>query len=273
MLAQVASQEFKESQEQVTYLTAGLDPDKGVDKRMASVSSRTGTKAGVLDVAPVTPRLLAGGLLTRAADINDEARREAFSLEQGGKSVDEALLVARLAALGDGCACGGAEGVVVGYVGDDTADTPGRASRLVDFSIKFCGRADVGIPAEPSGVSAIKVHVNVGEVERLEGVHGQVLVVRGGARALLDAHVCDQVGERVGLDGEVDLDIWVLLDGCGNLVNVLDFVLVHSVFVNLELAVGGQSRAVTVGKIVHDECAHEVCATGILGLDVRKVRL
>lgn len=198
--------------------------------------------------------------------------RETLSLEQGRERVDEPFLVAVLVALGDGSvALRDAVGVVVGDVGDDTTDTARRASGLVDLGVELGGRCDVRLPPEPSSVAAVEVHVDVGKIEGLEGVDGERLVDRSSLAALGDVHVGDHVGERIGLDGKVDWDIGVFLDDGGNLVNVLGLVDVLAILVNCELAVGGESSAVTVWEIVDDKGSHELRTVCVLGLDVRKV--
>jgi hypothetical protein len=74
-------------------------------------------------------------------------RGEAFSLEQRRKGVDVALLVAVLVTLCKAVAGRDSEGVVVGDVGDDTTDTAGRASCLVDFGVEFRGGRNVRLPS------------------------------------------------------------------------------------------------------------------------------
>lgn len=44
-------------------LSARLDPDKGISQLVSSIGRRLSTEAGILDIAPVTPRALTGGLL------------------------------------------------------------------------------------------------------------------------------------------------------------------------------------------------------------------
>jgi hypothetical protein len=64
----------------------------------------------------------------------------------------------------------------------------------------------------------------------------------------------------------------VLLDDGGDGVNVL-LVLVETIVSNLQLAVGGKRRAVTVGQVVDDESAHDRrgSTSGVLRFDVSEV--
>lgn len=74
-------------------LTTRLHPDKGINKRRACVGGGTKTKTGADGIAPVTPSQLAGGLLTRAALVNDEVSVPSLSSEEGLESLDVVLLV------------------------------------------------------------------------------------------------------------------------------------------------------------------------------------
>jgi hypothetical protein len=69
-------------QQEITYLATGLDPDKSIDERVVGVGSRSDTEASALDVAPISPSLLASRLLTAAASVNNEVGWEAFGTEQ-----------------------------------------------------------------------------------------------------------------------------------------------------------------------------------------------
>ena len=68
-------------------LAAGLDPDEGVLEWVTGVGAGAGAEAGALDVAPVTPCLLRGGLDTIASYCCErlaEGKRQG-----GGKEWDE----------------------------------------------------------------------------------------------------------------------------------------------------------------------------------------
>jgi hypothetical protein len=101
------------SRSESTYLTTGLDPDESVDQRVASVGSWARTKASTLDIAPVAPCLLAGRLLARTSDIDNEARWEALSLKKRCESLDKALLIAVVVRACDSGASSNSESVVV----------------------------------------------------------------------------------------------------------------------------------------------------------------
>jgi hypothetical protein len=89
----VSTSSLKRHRNAETYLTARLDPDECVDERVTGVGSRTRTKPSTLNIAPVTPLILAGGLLATASNINNEAGGEALLLKKGSKRVDVALLI------------------------------------------------------------------------------------------------------------------------------------------------------------------------------------
>jgi hypothetical protein len=74
------------------------------------------------------------------------------------------------------------------------------------------GRTQVVVPAEPAAVAGVDVHGDVGEVEGLESVCYTIAVAGGRVLAGLEVGVCDQVGERVGLDDEGDGSAGVLLE-------------------------------------------------------------
>ena len=66
---------------ETTYLTTGLDPNKCIDVSVTSVGTRAETKASTRDVAPVTPLLLASGLLSAATSVDDEMGWETLGLK------------------------------------------------------------------------------------------------------------------------------------------------------------------------------------------------
>lgn len=74
-------------------LTAGLDPDEGVDVGVAGVGGGAHTEAGAHGVAPVAPLLLAGGLLAGAALVDDELGVPTGLAEERSERVDVAALV------------------------------------------------------------------------------------------------------------------------------------------------------------------------------------
>lgn len=82
-------------------LTTRLDPDKGINKRVASGTSRADTETSALDVAPVAP-LLAETSDAVAASVDDGLAGHAGGLELGREESDELLLVLGLIPLGIG---------------------------------------------------------------------------------------------------------------------------------------------------------------------------
>ena len=58
----------------------------------------------------------------------------------------------------------------------------------------------VVVPAEPSSVTSIDVHGNVGQVELLERICDTITVTGSRVLAGLEVGVGDQVGKRIGLD-------------------------------------------------------------------------
>ncbi len=249
-------------------LATGLDPDEGIEEAVAGVGGRARTEAGALfsvskfcegdkrdgalethnGVAPVTPLRLAGGLLAVAASVGDEVSREAGVGEERAEGLDVVLLVVVGVALGVRRGGGDAPGVVVGNVGGQAADRSGLAGARVDAGKQIGGGLDVGGPAEPPGVASIEVHGNVGQVELLEGIHGQLLVGRGGAAALGDVHVGDQVGKGVGLNDQDGADIRVLDEERADGADVA-LVVGGTTAGDGELAVGGSSGTKTMSAL------------------------
>lgn len=74
----------------------------------------------------------------------------------------------------------------------------------------------VVVPAEPSSVTGIDVHGDVGQVELLQGICDTLTVARGRVLAGLEVGVGDQVGEGIGLNDESDGSFWVLLEDGNN---------------------------------------------------------
>lgn len=180
-------------------LSTRLDPDDGVDERVAGVGGRAHAKARVLHIAPVAPGLLAGRLHSAAALVDDEVSGEAVLLEEGSDGVDEELLVVVLVALGVGGCGGGVVAVVVGDVGHEAAEGGGLAGFGVDSGEELGRRREVGLPAEPARVACVDVHGDVGEVERLDCVFDTGDVGGLGFLAPGHVHVGDQIAETVGL--------------------------------------------------------------------------
>lgn len=182
-------------------LSTRLDPDDGINKRVASVGRGQAAETSALDVAPVAPLQLLGGLDAAAALVDDEVRVPAVALEQRRDGVDVQLLVVVLVALGVGRSGGGVVAVVVGDVGDQAAEGLGLAGVAPDLREQLGCWAQVGIPAEPSSVASVDVGADVGEVEGLDGVFDTVDVGGLGFLALGDVQVGDEVAETVGLCG------------------------------------------------------------------------
>jgi hypothetical protein len=70
----------------------------------------------------------------------------------------------------------------------------------------------VVVPSEPSSVTSIDVHGDVGQVERLEGVRNTIFVTLSRVLACLQVDVGNQVGEGIRLDNEGDGSVGVLLE-------------------------------------------------------------
>ena len=199
--------------------------------------------AGVyLDVAPVTPLLLAGRLLAVAAGVRDEVGREASGGEQRAQGLDVVLLVVVAVALRVRRGRGDAPGVVVGNVGSETTNGSRLASVLIDAGIQVGSGLNVGGPAEPTGVTSIEVHGHMRKVELLEGIDGQLLVGSRRSAALRDVHVGHHVGKRVGLNDQDGADVGVLHKDLADGVDV-GLVVGGAIAGNSEFAVGGSGRA------------------------------
>jgi hypothetical protein len=131
--------------------------------------------------------------------VGEKVCRKTVFDEQRSECIDVSLLVAVGVTLGVRRASCDAPGIVVGDVGDETANCGRRSCSLVKRGKELSSGLDVGSPAEPSSMTGIKVHDDVLHVERLDGVGGECLVGGGGICALGDIEVSDQVGQRVGL--------------------------------------------------------------------------
>ena len=117
-------------------LTTGLNPDEGVDERVAGGASGADTETGTLDVAPVTP-LLAEASDGVAASIDDGLAGHAGALELGGEQSHVLLLVLglvplRVGGLGE-LSWRQVVRVPASDVGGITADLLGGAGILVDI--------------------------------------------------------------------------------------------------------------------------------------------
>jgi len=253
-------------------LSTGLDPDKRISKRIASVRRRADAEARADDVAPVAPLLLLCWLDAVAAGVGDEVGWEAGSGQERRDGVDVALLVAGGVGRRIGGAGGDAPGVVVGDVGGEAADGGGRAGGFVEVAEHGRGGADVGGPAEPAGVAGVEVHGHVWQVELLDGVGGQLLVGSSRVGALGNAHVGDHVGEGVGLDDKDHAGLGVLHEDRFDGIDVL-LVQCSTAVGDGVLAIGGKSGAVTIWEIVDDERADDWWGStgGIESLDVGEV--
>lgn len=181
-------------------LTTRLDPDESVGESITSVGGRSKSKTSTLGVAPIALSLLTSRLLTRSALVDDKLDiGPALLSEKRSEGVDVSLLIVVGVALGVVGLGGELPAVVVGDVGDETANARRLASVLVDLGVELSSRANVGGPAEPATVTGIEVHGDVGEVEFLDSVNGELLVSTLGLGTLVDVQVGDQVSKRVRL--------------------------------------------------------------------------
>lgn len=87
-----------------------------------------------------------------------------------------------------------------------------RASSLVSAGQLLSTGLEVVVPAQPATVPGIQVLDNVGQVERLQRISNAVAVPSGAILAGSEVDVCDQVGERVGLDEKGEGGVWVRLE-------------------------------------------------------------
>jgi hypothetical protein len=267
-------------------LTARLDPDESIGESVTSVGGRSESKTSTLGVTPISLSLLASRLLTRSTLVDDELDTSpALLREKRSEGVNVSLLIVVGVALGVVRLGGKLPAVVVGDVGDETANARRLAGVLVDLSVELSSRANVGGPAEPATVTSIEVHGDVGKVEFLDGVDGEFLVSTLGLGALVDVQVGDQVSKGVRLCNRInkcnvksdalhtnnkdDLGVGVVLENALDLGNV-GLVLVGTILVEGVLSVRGSSSAVTVGKIVDNELAG-ILATSLVSLtDISK---
>jgi len=118
-------------------LSTRLDPNNGIDKRIAGVGGRQATEPSALDIAPVAPLLLRGGLHAAAALVDDEVRVPAVALEQRRDGVDVQFLVVVLVALRVRRRGRGVIAVVVRDVGHQAAEGFGLAGVAPDLREEF----------------------------------------------------------------------------------------------------------------------------------------
>ena len=116
-------------------------------------------------------------------------------------------------------------------------------------------------------MACIKVHDDVVQVQCLDGVLGERLVGIGSICALRDIRVGHKVSQAVWFDDENELDIGERLDLSGNVVNV-SAVESSAVVSKGKLAIGSQSRTITLGEIVYNERKNQVGTGGVLRLDI-----
>ena len=196
-------------------LSTWLDPDKSVLDGGSGVCCWADTESSTLDVAPVSPCLLAGRLLsiascimlenvcicqrfTKLTSVGDEVGWEACSSEKRSELGDVSKLVAVCLALSVRRACSDAPGIVVCNIGGQTPDLRGAASCLVKISKHGCSRANIGGPSKPSSVTSIEIHGNVRKVELLNSVGCAFLICSSCVGALGDIQVGDKVSKGIG---------------------------------------------------------------------------
>jgi len=107
-------------------LSSRLGPHNRVDRGKRGARRWADTKAGTLDVAPVTP-LLPEVLDTRTPLVDDEVRREARAGEQWRQRLDVEDLVKVGVARGDWVGAVRRKRVVVGNVGCEPTDVSRRS--------------------------------------------------------------------------------------------------------------------------------------------------
>ena len=111
-------------------------------------------------------------------------------------------------------------GVPTGGVGGPTTELLGAATGLESLGKLLCAGLQVRVPAEPTTVTSVEVHDDIGKIEVLDGIGDTVTVAGGRVLASILVRVGDKVGKRIGLDEERESNVGVLLDeldnGCGN---------------------------------------------------------
>lgn len=173
-----------------------LDPDEGIDESISGGSVRSDTETSADLIAPISLLDLASWLLSAARLVDDETSTWPSSVgKSGADGVDVALLVTVGVGAGVSGASSNGPGVVVGNVGGKTTELLGGAGVLVDRSIHIRRVDKMFSPSEPSSVTTVQVHGDIGESELLDGIDGQILVGSGGVGALGHSHVGDSVGK------------------------------------------------------------------------------
>lgn len=173
-----------------------LDPDEGIDESISGGSVRSDTETSTDLVAPISLLDLASWLLSAARLVDDETSTWPSCVgKSGADGVDVALLVTVGVGAGVSGASSDGPGVVVGNVGGKTTELLGGAGVLEDRSIHIRRVDKMFRPSEPSSVTTVQVHGDIGESELLDGIDGQILVGSGGAGALGHTHVGNSVGK------------------------------------------------------------------------------
>ena len=116
-------------------------------------------------------------------------------------------------------------------------------------------------------MARIKVHNNVVQVQCLDGVLSESLVGISSLCALRDVQIGHKVGQTVWFDDQNELNVRERLDLSSDVVNV-SAVESSTVVGKRKLAIGGQGGAVSLGEIVYNEGKNQVCASGVLSLDI-----
>lgn len=135
-------------------------------------------------------------------------------LQKGCNCVDVAVLIAVGIAGRVRRAGAYAEGIVVGDVGREAAQRGGSAGVLVYSGEELGGRADVGGPSKPAGVSCeceqevgrilggmhtgIDIHGDIGQVQLDERIIDTLQIGALGVGAFGHVQVGDQIGQAVG---------------------------------------------------------------------------
>ena len=128
-------------------LTTGLDPHESINKLMPSVRSGTHTEASSLDIAPIAPLELAGGLLAVTAGVDDELGIEALVAEKRSKGLNVVLLVVVRVRRSIRRSAGDRPSIVVGNVGLGYVSNCCSRSRGLRSFLTARPRTEAGLPA------------------------------------------------------------------------------------------------------------------------------
>lgn len=173
-----------------------LDPDESIDESISGGSVRTDAETCADLIAPISLLDLASGLLSAARLINDELSIGPSSIgKSGSNGVDVALFVTVGVGGGVSGASSDGPGIVVGNVGGKTAEVLGGAGVSVDLTKHSRCLGKILWPSEPSSVTTVQVHGDMGESELRDGIDGQLLIGSGGTGTLGGTHVGDSVGK------------------------------------------------------------------------------